>query len=272
MCSADMAVADLARRTPWCKDPSFNPQPPLQPCTASFERLAAKEASKVPKPPRLLRAPRTKKKEAESVPLAVETKEERKMRMLADIAQRMSKVMEEARTTGSQQIVGPALQMTSLGPKAVLGDESMMAKKRHGSSDKPVQESLRWGCDRELAERICNHNRKNAENFGYFKQTAFVKEAKKEYATNASVYFYDSNSGKPVFTAPRGRSFEEFLKESELHGWPSFRDDEVNWTVVRLLPDGEAISIHGTHLGHNLPDARGNRYCINLVSIAGRPM
>ncbi len=27
----------------------------------------------------------------------------------------------------------------------------------------------------------------------------------------------------------------------------------------------------GTHLGHNLPDHRGNRYCINLVSIAGRP-
>jgi peptide methionine sulfoxide reductase MsrB len=28
----------------------------------------------------------------------------------------------------------------------------------------------------------------------------------------------------------------------------------------------------GTHLGHNLPDKKGNRYCINLVSIAGRPL
>jgi peptide methionine sulfoxide reductase MsrB len=37
---------------------------------------------------------------------------------------------------------------------------------------------------------------------------------------------------------------------------------------------GEAraqVSVDGTHLGHNLPDRRGNRYCINLVSIAGRP-
>jgi peptide methionine sulfoxide reductase MsrB len=27
----------------------------------------------------------------------------------------------------------------------------------------------------------------------------------------------------------------------------------------------------GTHLGHNLPDGQGYRYCINLVSIAGNP-
>eukprot|EP00967_Tisochrysis_lutea_P089910 scaffold128341_cov32-Tisochrysis_lutea.AAC.1 len=31
------------------------------------------------------------------------------------------------------------------------------------------------------------------------------------------------------------------------------------------------VSTAGTHLGHNLPDAKGNRYCINLVSVAGRP-
>ena len=29
---------------------------------------------------------------------------------------------------------------------------------------------------------------------------------------------------------------------------------------VRVLPDGEAISQQGTHLGHNLPDRKGNRY------------
>ena len=30
------------------------------------------------------------------------------------------------------------------------------------------------------------------------------------------------------------------------------------------------MSVDGTHLGHNLPDDDGNRYCINLVSVAGR--
>ena len=55
------------------------------------------------------------------------------------------------------------------------------------------------------------------------------------------------------------------------HGWPSFRDQEVNWEEVRCLPNGETVSLAGTHLGHNLPDRHGNRYCINLVSVAGNP-
>ena len=40
---------------------------------------------------------------------------------------------------------------------------------------------------------------------------------------------------------------------------------------VRVLQDGEAVSVAGTHLGHNLPDRKGNRYCINLVSVAAYP-
>jgi hypothetical protein len=46
---------------------------------------------------------------------------------------------------------------------------------------------------------------------------------------------------------------------------------KVNWDTVRVLKNGETVSIDGTHLGHNLPDAAGRRYCINLVSIAGNP-
>jgi hypothetical protein len=47
---------------------------------------------------------------------------------------------------------------------------------------------------------------------------------------------------------------------------------QVNWDVVRVLSNGEVVSLSGTHLGHNLPDATGNRFCINLVSIAGNPV
>jgi peptide methionine sulfoxide reductase MsrB len=65
---------------------------------------------------------------------------------------------------------------------------------------------------------------------------------------------------------------DSFLKESQKHGWPSFRDEETNWENVRCLKDGESISVSGTHLGHNIPDATGNRYCINLVSVAGEPV
>ena len=36
-----------------------------------------------------------------------------------------------------------------------------------------------------------------------------------------------------------------------------------------IASNGETKSTCGTHLGHNLPDSSGNRYCIDLVCIAG---
>jgi len=95
-----------------------------------------------------------------------------------------------------------------------------------------------------------------------------VDEAKR--AKN-KITFYDSNTGLPLFKAPMNRSWDAWLKESEAHGWPSFRDAEVNWDNVRAVSRGETVSVHGTHLGHNLPDSKGNRYCINLCCIAGNP-
>merc|ERR1712087_183715 len=138
----------------------------------------------------------------------------------------------------------------------------------NGSTVKPVQQKLKWGCDRETAVRICCHNRHYAEHSGYWKKTKFLQEVDK----NAATTFYDPVSGKPLFIAPKGRSFAAFQKESEAHGWPSFRDEEVVWDNVRCLQNGECVSLVGTHLGHNLPDGKGNRYCINLVSCCGYPV
>lgn len=152
-----------------------------------------------------------------------------------------------------------------------MGSESIMSKKTHGTSAVPVQDNLRWKCDFETADRICNYNRHYAEHSGYFRgKSEFLQEAA-ETPADGEMTFYDSNTGKPLFYAPRGRTMEQFLNESRNHGWPSFRDDEVNWDVVRVLPNGETVSVDGTHLGHNLPDRNGSRYCINLVCVAGRP-
>ena len=85
------------------------------------------------------------------------------------------------------------------------------------------------------------------------------------------VTFYDSVSGLPLFIAPRGRTWAEFVAESTKHGWPSFRDAEVVAENVRVQPDGETRSVSGAHLGHNLPDG-ANRYCINIVCVAGSPV
>eukprot|EP01083_Nonionella_stella_P039257 106777_1 len=151
-------------------------------------------------------------------------------------------------------------------------DESIMKPKAHGTSTTPVQENLRWDCDNSTADRICNFNRHYAEHSGYFTSTEFVKYAKKVDKKGEKITFYDSNTGKALFQAPQGRSMKEFLEESKSHGWPSFRDEEVLWdNGVRCLKNGEAVSLDGTHLGHNLPDRSGNRYCINLVCVAGNP-
>jgi peptide methionine sulfoxide reductase MsrB len=149
----------------------------------------------------------------------------------------------------------------------IPGDERLMAPKAHGTCERPVQSTLKWGCDASLADRICCYNRHYAEHAGYFLKTTFLADVQSAGETT----FYDSVSGRPLFVAPRGRSFAEFEAESRSHGWPSFRDAEVVWDDVRVLPDGECVSVVGTHLGHNLPDRKGNRYCINAVSIAAYP-
>lgn len=146
--------------------------------------------------------------------------------------------------------------------------EETMSPKAHGTTVAAVQQNLRWNVDRSTADRICSFNRHYAEYAGYWRTTNFLKEVSR---TEPTVY-YDSVTGKPLFVAPIGRSMESFLAESDTHGWPSFRDQEVVWENMRVLKStGEAVSADGTHLGHNLPDKNGNRYCINLVSVAGRP-
>lgn len=159
-----------------------------------------------------------------------------------------------------------------VGGKIVFGDESIMYQKAHGTSAVPVQDELRYGVSRKLADQISNYNRVFAEFAGYFQDTSF-EDVVRASPEGTPVTFYDSNTGKPLFVAPIGRSADDFISESQIHGWPSFRDSEVVWENVRVLKNsGETVSVDGTHLGHNLPDRKGNRYCINLVSVAGSPV
>jgi len=169
----------------------------------------------------------------------------------------------------------PLSKLFSANPECVdpcvPGSEDIMKPKAHGTSEYPVQQDLRWGCDFEIADRISNFNRHFAEYAGYWESTSFLSDVQQNIDDEAGqVTFYDSGwKGSPLFIAPHNRTWEDFINESIKHGWPSFRDSEVDWEYARVLPGGEMVSIDGTHLGHNLPDKEGNRYCINLVSIAG---
>jgi hypothetical protein len=40
----------------------------------------------------------------------------------------------------------------------IIGDDSIMSHKRHGTSQTSVQKHLRWGCDWDTADRVCNFN------------------------------------------------------------------------------------------------------------------
>ena len=123
---------------------------------------------------------------------------------------------------------------TFKGP-VVMGTEEIMADKGkgHGTSAVPIQKDLRWNCDIDTADKICNHNRHYAEYGGYWEKTSFLKE---ESEASGEITFYDSNTGKPLFYGPKDRDWAAFVKESKAHGWPSFRDSEVNWDFVRILP------------------------------------
>ena len=167
---------------------------------------------------------------------------------------------------------GAARHMSS--KTIVSGPESLMAQKDHGTCPQPVQQKLRYGCDRREADHICCFNRHYAEHSGYAfspKVTWLEQISGPPDAFIAKTNYYDSVTGKRLFMAPVERSLADFVLESQAHGWPSFRDNEVDWDNVRVLANGETVSVDGTHLGHNLPDSKGNRYCINLVSIAGSP-
>lgn len=86
----------------------------------------------------------------------------------------------------------------------VVGNEDIMRPKKHGTSAKPVQAKLRWGCDVQLADRICNYNRRYAEHAGYFEEdSTFLSEIQKLKAGSEPVTFYDSVTGVPLFVAPQ---------------------------------------------------------------------
>ena len=127
---------------------------------------------------------------------------------------------------------------------------------------------MRSTSHRTTSDRICSFNRLYAEPPGYWRTSGLLAELAR--TPDDTLVWYDSVSGKPLFVAPRGRSLEAFLRESEVHGWPSFRNEEVVWAHVRVM-GSEVVSTAGTHLGHNIPDEAGDRYCVNLVAVAGLP-
>ena len=124
--------------------------------------------------------------------------------------------------------------------------------------------------DYSTADRICCHNHRFAEYRGYLEAPEVRLFDRLD--PNKEHIWYDSVCGLPLFVAPRGRTFDEFKEESIHHGWPSFRPAEIISENVIIHDDGRMESKCLTHLGHNLPKGGVDRYCIDLVCIAGEPL
>ena len=59
--------------------------------------------------------------------------------------------------------------------------------------------------------------------------------------------FYDSVCGLPLFKAPFGRTLQEFQQDTQAHGWPSFRPEEVGRPSPSGYGAGHAVRAGITH-------------------------
>lgn len=175
-------------------------------------------------------------------------------------------------------------------PVMVGSSVSEMSQSFHNSSSinglnlSAVQSDLRFGCDRKLAQKYCFHDEAvrydsgeadKADDFCFEIQSSLEDDAQEEVEQKGRIKFYDSSSGKCLFLVPKEsvhRTFQDFMTESLDQGHLSFRDYEVNWDRVRCMQNGELFSTEGTRLGYSSSDTKGNKYLVNLLAVAGRPM
>jgi len=63
---------------------------------------------------------------------------------------------------------------------------------------------------------------------------------------------------------------DDFKKDTDEHGWPSFRENEIyKENVIWDEKTTDVKSACGTHIGTYLPDDEGSRWCIDLSCISG---
>ena len=108
-----------------------------------------------------------------------------------------------------------------------------MKPKKNGFCVDSIQDDLKFGVDRVNASTICCFIRSLNDPSSYAFDTKWIEEITAN-GDNEFTY-YDSVTGKPLFIAPRGRTFDKFYYESLDCGYPSFKDEEVVWENVRSL-------------------------------------
>jgi hypothetical protein len=145
---------------------------------------------------------------------------------------------------------------------------------RYGISGRPSPDvPAPVGASESLAEAVCCDVRARPYAEPRFLFAAPDISLFKRLDPSGPTTFYDSVCGIPLFRAPVNRTIEAFRNDTQEHGWPSFRSDEVvKDNVLTDVSTGLVSSKCGTHLGSYLPDEKGPRWCMDLACIAGRQM
>lgn len=164
----------------------------------------------------------------------------------------------------------PALAADPIAGPIFAFPKDIMTEKKHGTCPVEVQKDLRFGVDVTTADIVSCYNTNLAEVRGYAFQEGKMLEHDLQYSPTRSLMLFDSVTSKKLLRVPQARSFEQFLDESRKLGYLSVRDNEVMWENVRVLVNGNLVSVDGTFLGRVAPDQDGNRYAINLSAVSGK--
>lgn len=181
--------------------------------------------------------------------------------------------------------------VSSVAPTKENGNPSMEMPRRsirppalYDSCSAEVQPSLRYGISgrsspdvpvsvdpsESLAEAVCCDTRTQVFAEPQFLFAASDVSLFSKLNQSGTTSFYDSVCGIELFRAPVNRSVDDFYRDTQQHGWPSFRLPEVVLeNVLTNTSTGMVTSKCGTHLGSYLPDDMGPRWCMDLACISG---
>ena len=88
----------------------------------------------------------------------------------------------------------------------MFAPEELMDQRAHGTCVAEVQQNLKFGVDRDQADRISCFNRIFAEMWGSWRSSTMESDIRN--SGQSEFTFYDSVTGKPVFIAPKGRTLD----------------------------------------------------------------
>ena len=92
------------------------------------------------------------------------------------------------------------------------------------------------------------------EEYGYWENTNFLENKMINIWNDDEINFMDTTRYYKLFTAPKGRSWADFLYEMKKTGRPCFTKNEMEEENIRIRNDGTITNKDGEYLGEKVED------------------